>query len=109
MTGWQSLSPSHTNLLKFSNFQTTINHTYATAVSMIDMVMIWTRNPVLHKYKYCAVSNRETLLFDHQSSESLRQVYFVLHCSSSLTPKDMTKMGLKVTGATGEAKLKVHF
>lgn len=27
--------------------------------------------------------------------------------SSSLTPKDMTKMGLKVTGATGEAKLKV--
>jgi len=28
--------------------------------------------------------------------------------SSSLTPKDMTKMGLKVTGATGEAKLKVN-
>lgn len=27
--------------------------------------------------------------------------------SSSLTPKEMTKMGLKVTGATGEAKLKV--
>ncbi|XP_078363210.1 SKA complex subunit 2-like isoform X2 [Oculina patagonica] len=27
--------------------------------------------------------------------------------STSLTPKDMTKMGLKVTGATGEAKLKV--
>ena len=28
--------------------------------------------------------------------------------SSSLTPKEMTKMGLKVTGATGEAKLKVN-
>ncbi|KAK2574219.1 Spindle and kinetochore-associated protein 2 [Acropora cervicornis] len=39
--------------------------------------------------------------------ETLFQHFKKYKNSPSLTPKEMTKMGLKVTGATGEAKLKV--
>lgn len=76
--------------------------------------------PVIRgKHEFIPVDEREFLTVSElvrgrAKLQDVNKVYEVLFHhfkknkhSSSLTPKDMTKMGLKVTGATGEAKLKV--
>lgn len=71
------------------------------------------------KHEFVPVDEREFLTVSELvrgrvKLQDVNKVYDVLFHhfkknkhSSSLTPKDLTKMGLKVTGATGGAKLKV--
>ncbi|XP_068749539.1 spindle and kinetochore-associated protein 2-like isoform X2 [Montipora capricornis] len=65
----------------------------------------------INETEYLSVSD---LVRGRAKRQDVNKVYEVLFQhfkknknSPSLTPKEMTKMGLKVTGATGEAKLKV--
>ena len=79
-----------TNMNNFYDENVTSLHT------LISKLQYWIYSYYL-KYLYFS-PNKLTDIFLH---------FWII--SSSLSPKEMTKMGLKVTGATGEAKLKVIF